>query len=73
MARSLSKITDWDRVKNMPDAEAIYTEDAPATSPEDWEEAIAHRGIDALKAGLAARHSKTVTVAATISLDAEGE
>jgi uncharacterized protein (DUF4415 family) len=71
MARSSSNATDWDRLKIMPDSDLVYTEDAPATAPEDWEEAIAHRGIDALKAGLAPRQSKPETVPATIPLDAE--
>ena len=42
----------------MTDEEVVFTEDAPATSPKDWEEVIAHRGIGTLKAGLAARQSK---------------
>ena len=71
MARSSSNATDWERLKNIPDSEVVYTEDAPATSPEDWEGAIAHRGIDELKAGLAARQLKTETVPAMIPLDAE--
>lgn len=37
--------TDWAKLAAMPDEAIQFTEDAPRTSPEDWAEAIAHRGL----------------------------
>jgi len=37
--------TDWARLKATPDSEIRFTKDAPRTSPEDWAEGIAHRGL----------------------------
>lgn len=37
--------TDWKRVREMKDANVAFTEDAPATVPEDWADAVAHRGL----------------------------
>ena len=37
--------TDWAKLKAMPDSSIKFTEDAPQTSPEDWADAIAHRGL----------------------------
>lgn len=37
--------TDWVKLRTMPDSEVLFTEDAPSTSPEDWANAIAHRGL----------------------------
>ncbi len=37
--------TDWARLKSMPDREVRFTKDAPATLPQDWARAIAHRGL----------------------------
>ncbi|MGE0679919.1 MAG: BrnA antitoxin family protein [Candidatus Binatia bacterium] len=37
--------TDWAKLKAMPDSAIRFTKDAPRTSPEDWAEAIAHRGL----------------------------
>ena len=37
--------TDWAKLKTMPDAAIRFTKDAPRTSPEDWANAIAHRGL----------------------------
>lgn len=37
--------TDWKQVRALSDSEVIFTEDAPATSPEDWANAIAHKGL----------------------------
>lgn len=37
--------TDWKRVRAMKDANVTFTEDAPATVPEDWADAVAHRGL----------------------------
>lgn len=37
--------TDWNRLAALPDDAITLTEDAPGTSPEDWAEAVAHRGL----------------------------
>ena len=37
--------TDWQRLRALPDSDVIFTEAAPATSPEDWANAIAHKGL----------------------------
>ena len=37
--------TDWAKLKGMPDAAIQFTKDAPRTSPEDWADAVAHRGL----------------------------
>lgn len=39
--------TDWGKLRAQPDSEVVYTEDAPMTSPEDWANAIAHKGLPA--------------------------
>ncbi|MGH8566602.1 MAG: BrnA antitoxin family protein [Gammaproteobacteria bacterium] len=35
--------TDWARVRATKDADIQFTADAPRTSAEDWEDAVAHR------------------------------
>jgi uncharacterized protein (DUF4415 family) len=37
--------TDWERLRALPDPDVVFTEDAPFTSPDDWANAIAHRGL----------------------------
>lgn len=37
--------TDWAALKAMPNSKINFTEDAPKTSPEDWADAVAHRGL----------------------------
>jgi len=37
--------TDWTRLAAMPDTDVSLTEDAPATTAEDWADALAHRGL----------------------------
>jgi uncharacterized protein (DUF4415 family) len=37
--------TDWTRLRAMKDADIVPTEDAPATTPQDWASAVAHRGL----------------------------
>jgi len=37
--------TDWTRLRAMSDADVTFTEDAPATTPQDWANAVAHRGL----------------------------
>lgn len=45
VTKSVKDRTDWAKLKAMPDAALKFTKDAPRTSPEDWAEAIAHRGL----------------------------
>jgi uncharacterized protein (DUF4415 family) len=35
----------WERLRALADADVRFTEDAPATSPEDWADAVPHRGL----------------------------
>ena len=37
--------TDWKKLAAMNDADISFTKDAPRTKPEDWVEAVAHRGL----------------------------
>jgi uncharacterized protein (DUF4415 family) len=37
--------TDWDKVRILPDSDVVFSEDAPETSPEDWADAVAHKGL----------------------------
>jgi uncharacterized protein (DUF4415 family) len=37
--------TDWAKLKATPERDIAFTEDAPRTSPDDWAQAIAHRGL----------------------------
>lgn len=37
--------TNWAKLKATPDSGVRFTKDAPQTSPEDWAEAVAHRGL----------------------------
>ena len=37
--------TDWAKLKSMPDSEIRYSQDAPRTSPAEWINAVAHRGL----------------------------
>ena len=43
--RSAKGKTDWAKLKAMPDKAIRFTKDAPRTSPEDWANAVAHRGL----------------------------
>lgn len=43
--RSVKGKTNWAKLKAMPDTAIRHTKDAPRTSPEDWANAIAHRGL----------------------------
>ncbi len=36
---------DWATLKALPDASIKFNADAPRTVPEDWAEAVAHRGL----------------------------
>lgn len=36
--------TDWEKLRRMADEDIRFTADAPRTSPEDWADAVAHRG-----------------------------
>lgn len=37
--------TNWAKVAAMPDRDIKFTKDAPRTSPTDWANAVAHRGL----------------------------
>jgi len=37
--------TDWAGLHAMPDADVTFTADAPATTADDWADAVAHRGL----------------------------
>jgi uncharacterized protein (DUF4415 family) len=45
VTKSVKAKTDWAKLKAMPDSSIKFTEDAPRTSPEDWADAIVHRGL----------------------------
>lgn len=40
-----SGTTNWQALQAMPDTAVTFTNDAPATSPQDWADATAHRGL----------------------------
>ena len=44
-AKGANDNTDWERLRALPESEVLFTEDAPATSPEDWANALAHTGL----------------------------
>ena len=37
--------TNWAKLRAMPESAIKFTKDAPRTSPADWANAIAHRGL----------------------------
>jgi uncharacterized protein (DUF4415 family) len=37
--------TDWQRVDALSDDDIVFDEDNPATQPEDWTDAVVHRGL----------------------------
>ena len=37
--------TDWDKLRTLPDSDVVFSEDAPETSPENWADAVAHKGL----------------------------
>ena len=43
--KSVKGKTNWAALKAMPDSKIKFTQDAPQTSPEDWADAVAHRGL----------------------------
>lgn len=45
VTKSVKGKTDWVKLKAMKDSSIAFTDDAPQTSPEDWADAIAHRGL----------------------------
>lgn len=45
VTKSVKGKTDWIKLKAMKDSSIAFTDDAPQTSPEDWADAIAHRGL----------------------------
>jgi len=40
-----TKGTDWTHLRTMSDQDVTFSADAPATTPEDWATAVAHRGL----------------------------
>ena len=45
VTKSAEGKTDWVKLSSMKDASIQFTEDAPQTSPADWADAVAHRGL----------------------------
>jgi uncharacterized protein (DUF4415 family) len=43
--REVKDRTDWERLRNMTDADIKFTRDAPRTYPEDWANAVMHKGL----------------------------
>jgi uncharacterized protein (DUF4415 family) len=43
--RSTKDRTDWERLRNMTDADIRFTRDAPRTTGAYWADAIAHKGL----------------------------
>lgn len=43
--KAASAKTDWAKLKAMPDRDIAFTRDAPRTSPSDWADAVAHKGL----------------------------
>jgi len=37
--------TDWARLRTLSDTDVTFTADAPSTTPQDWADALAHRGL----------------------------
>jgi len=44
-SRSVKGQTNWARIRALSDSDVSVTKDAPSTTPEDWVDAIAHRGL----------------------------
>ena len=45
VTKSVEGKTDWVKLAAMKDASIKFTKDAPQTSPADWADAVAHRGL----------------------------
>ena len=45
VTKSVKDQTGWAKVKAMKDSDITFTKDAPRTSPDDWADAIFHRGL----------------------------
>jgi uncharacterized protein (DUF4415 family) len=45
VTKSVKGKTDWVKLSAMKDSSITFTEDAPQTSPDDWADAVAHRGL----------------------------
>ena len=43
--KSVEGKTDWVKLAALKDASIKFTKDAPQTSPADWADAVAHRGL----------------------------
>ena len=44
-AKPLSGKTNWAKLRGMSDADIAITKATPRTSPADWAQAVAHRGL----------------------------
>ena len=45
VTKNVKDQTDWAKIKTMQDSDITFTKDAPRTSPDDWADAIFHRGL----------------------------
>ena len=45
VTKSVKDSTDWAKIKAMKDSDITFTKDSPKTSPDDWADAIFHRGL----------------------------
>ena len=45
VTKSVKDSTDWAKIKAMKDSDITFTKDSPKTSPNDWADAIFHRGL----------------------------
>jgi uncharacterized protein (DUF4415 family) len=45
VTRSTKNKTNWAKLRRLPEKAIRYTKSAPRTKPEDWADAIAHRGL----------------------------
>ena len=45
VTKSVKDSTDWAKIRAMKDSDITFTKDSPKTSPDDWADAIFHRGL----------------------------
>ena len=45
VTKSVEGKTDWVKLSSIKNASIQFTKDAPQTSPADWADAVAHRGL----------------------------
>jgi len=46
-AKGAEGTADWQKLRALPDHNVVLTGEAPVTSPEEWANAIAHKGLPA--------------------------